>query len=154
MYPIGSEIMISTCSGNCVSSILAGITCIFSDRPLCLTSLYINNKTVKKVRVRVSIAKLGTSSTSYRLKISQGLHSKFWVLAWALSTEPCSWLEIYKMYLTSFPLTTQTLPIAWYFYQNLQFSPNIINKIMSAVFIEELWKNNISHYANDFTAIS
>ena len=25
--------------------------------------------------------------------------------------------------------------------------------LMSAVFIEELWKNNISHYVNDFTAI-
>ena len=75
------------------------------------------------------------------------LSSKFLVLAWALSTEPCSWLEIYK--------TNLTLPITWYFYQNLQFSPIIINKIMlmSAIFIEELWTNNISQYANDIAAI-
>ena len=54
-----------------------------------------------------------------------------------------------------FPLATQTLPVAWYFYQNLQFSPNTINKIMLmyAIFIDDLWKNNVSYNANDFTAM-
>ena len=64
-----------------------------------------------------------------------------WFLSWNIQNE-----------LDLFPLATQTLPIAWYFYQNFQFSTNIINKIMfmSVIFIEELWKSIISY---DFTAI-
>ena len=92
-----------------------------------------------ELKLTLSQPELGTSSTSSRLKISQGLHSKFLFLAWAFSTEPCSWLEIYK---TNLPLSLSYTNLAnsLIFLLKLQFFPNIINKtmLMSAVFFEEL----------------
>ena len=77
-----------------------------------------------------STTELSTSSRSSWLKHSQGLHSKFLVLAWALSTGTLFLTWSIQNELDLFLLATQTLLIAWYFYQNLQFSHNNIDKIM------------------------
>ena len=68
------------------------------------------NVFVKWFKFQHLITELDTTSRSSRLKHSQELHFKFFVIAWALNTEPCSWHLKYTIW--TWPLSLSNTNVA------------------------------------------